>query len=92
MNWINTHHILLGILADFLTFLGGCLLARDAFLRMQEVKRKRVDQAFSRQFPELNLTDEEWKAALVSMKWTLGGFVLMVAGFLLQLLLRVFIG
>jgi hypothetical protein len=43
MNWIAAHRLLIGILADSLTFLGGCLLARDAFLRLNELKKNRVD-------------------------------------------------
>jgi len=78
----------MGVLADTLTFLGGCILARDAFLRLKELNRKRVDDEFRRQFPRLNLTDDEWKAAAASMRWALAGFVLVVLGFLFQLLLR----
>ena len=78
----------LGILADSFTFLGGLILARDAFLRLKELKKHRIDVRFLREFPRLNLTDEEWRAALVSVRWTLAGFGLIVVGFLAQLLLR----
>jgi len=88
MNWIEAHRVLIGILADTLTFLGGCLLARDAFLRLKDLKKKRIDEEFRREFPRLNLTDEEWKAAIVSLRWALAGFVLVAVGFLFQLLLR----
>jgi len=88
MNWIEAHRVLIGILADTLTFLGGCLLARDAFLRLKDLKKKRIDEEFRREFPRLNLTDEEWKAAIVSLRWALAGFVLVSVGFLFQLLLR----
>jgi hypothetical protein len=88
MNRIGAHHVCLGILADTLTFLGGCILTRDAFLRLKELNGKRIDQEFRRQFPRLNLTDEEWKAAVVSLRWAVTGFVLLVLGFLAQLLLR----
>jgi hypothetical protein len=88
MDWIEAHRAIIGILADTLTFLGGCLLARDAFLRLKDLKSKRIDEAFRREFPRLNLTDDEWNAAVVSLRWALAGFVLMVLGFLAQLLLR----
>lgn len=88
MNWFHAHRLAIGILADALTFLGGCILARDAFLRLNELKSKRIDDQFRRQFPRLNLTDDEWKSAMVSLKWALAGFVLLVLGFLAQLLLR----
>ena len=88
MNWIEAHRVLIGILADTLTFLGGCLLASDAFLRLKDLKKKRIDEEFRREFPRLNLTDEEWKAAIVSLRWALAGFVLVSVGFLFQLLLR----
>jgi hypothetical protein len=89
MSWILAHHLCIGILADTLSFLGACILARDAFLRLGELKSERVDEAFRRQFPKLNLTDAEWKRALVSMRWTLAGFVLLVLGFLSQLLVQI---
>jgi hypothetical protein len=88
MNWFEGHRAGLGILADSLTFLGGLILARDAFLRLNELKKNRIDVRFLREFPRLNLTDEEWKAAVVSLRWTAAGFALIVAGFLAQLLLR----
>jgi hypothetical protein len=88
MNWIQVHRAWLGILADSLTFVGGVILARDAFLRLNELKRSRIDVRFLREFPRLNLTDEEWRAALVSLRWSLAGFGLMVIGFLAQLLVR----
>jgi hypothetical protein len=82
MSWILAHHLCIGILADTLSFLGACILARDAFLRLGELKSERVDEAFRRQFPKLNLTDAEWKRALA-------GFVLLVLGFLSQLLVQI---
>jgi hypothetical protein len=89
MNWIEAHRVSIGIFADSLTFLGGCILARDAFLRLKELKNKRTDTKFRSEFPFLNLTDDEWNKAVVSVRWALAGFVLLIAGFLLQLLLRV---
>jgi hypothetical protein len=88
MHWFQAHHVPLGILADALTFLGGCLLARDAFLRLRELKSRRIDEEFRREFPRLNLTDEEWKAAVASLRWALAGFVLVTLGFMAQLVLR----
>jgi hypothetical protein len=88
MEWVWAHHALIGILADTLTFGGGCVLTRDAFLRLRELRRSRVDKRFRAELPRLNLTDDEWKAALAALRWTLAGFGLMVFGFLLQLVLR----
>ena len=89
MNWIAAQHRPIGILADALTFLGGALLARDAFTRLKELKKSRIDVRFRSEFPRLNLTDEEWKTALISVRWALAGFSLIVLGFLAQLLLRI---
>lgn len=88
MNWIQAHRLALGVLADSLTFLGGFILTRDTFLRLQELKRNRIDARFRKEFPRLNLTDDEWRAALVSLRWTLAGFLLVLAGFFAQVLLR----
>jgi hypothetical protein len=88
MNWMEMHRGLIGIVADSLTFFGGAILTRDAFLRLKELNRNRIDARFREEFPRLNLTDDELKAAVVSLRWTLAGFVLIVVGFLAQLLLR----
>lgn len=88
VNWIEAHRASIGFLADGLTFVGGGLLARDALLRLRELHRSRVDEEFKRQFPKLNLTDKEWQAAIVTMRWTVAGFALMALGFACQLLLR----
>lgn len=88
MMWLHLHRVLIGVLADSLSFIGGFILARDAFLRLKELKQRRLGDRFSRSFPALNLTDEEWKAAVHALRWTFAGFALLVAGFLLQLLLR----
>ena len=88
MEWLRENHAALGVLADSLTFAGGCILARDAFLRLRELRRSRVDQEFKAQFPRLNLTDDELDAAVTAMRWTLAGFALMVLGFLLELVQR----
>jgi hypothetical protein len=88
MNWIHLHSPWVGILADSLTFIGGSILTRDAFLRLRELKKNRVDVQFRAEFPRLNLTDDEFKAALASVRWALAGFVLLLLGFLAQLLLR----
>ena len=88
MHWIHDHRFWIGILADSLTFLGGVLLTRDAFRRLVDIKNKRTDEDFRREFPRLNLTDEEWRDATVAMRWTLSGFGLIAVGFGCQLLLR----
>ncbi len=88
MNWLHEHRFFVGILADSLTFLGGLLLARDAFRRLRDLKGRRTDEEFRRTFPRLNLTDQEWRDAIAAMWWTFGGFGLIAAGFACQLLLR----
>ena len=88
MEWFRANHVVIGILADTLAFVGGCILARDVFLRLRELKRNRLDERFRAEFPRLNLTDDEWRAAVTALRWTLAGFGLIVLGFLLQLGLR----
>ncbi|MDR3753321.1 MAG: hypothetical protein P4K93_04470 [Terracidiphilus sp.] len=88
MSWVTDHRFILGILADFLTFLGGAFLAWDAFYRLRDLKSKRVSDEFRRTFPKLNLTDKEWRDALNSVRRAFYGAILLVAGFLLQILLR----
>jgi hypothetical protein len=88
MSWIEAHRVSIGILADSLTFIGGSILTRDAFLRLKELNKNRIDVRFRTEFPRLNLTDDEWKTALISVRWALAGFVLLLVGFLFQLLLR----
>ena len=88
MHWIQEHHLLIGIAADGLTFLGGGLLTRDAFLRLRDLKGGRTDREFHRQNPDLRLTDQELKDAKRAMRWTLAGFSLITLGFACQLLLR----
>ncbi len=88
MHWVHEHRFWIGIIADSLTFLGGLLLARDAFRRLRDLKDKRTDEAFRRTFPKLNLTDDDWHDAIVSMRWSVAGFVLIAVGFACQLLLR----
>ena len=51
MNWLHEHRFFVGILADSLTFLGGLLLARDAFRRLRDLKGRRTDEEFRRTFP-----------------------------------------
>ena len=88
MNWLHEHRLALGAFTDSITFIGGAILARDAFRRLKDLKEKRIDKAFRSQFPRLNLTDDEWNAAIVSMRWTVAGFLLIVIGFSCQILLR----
>ena len=88
MDWVHDHRFLVGILADFLTFLGGAFLAWDAFYRLHELKNKRVSDEFRRTFPKLNLTDKDWQDALSSVRRAFFGAILLVAGFLCQILLR----
>jgi hypothetical protein len=88
MHWLEENRLVLGVLADSLTFLGGLILARDALNRLGELKKKRDDEEFRKNFALLNLTDNEWQHAVVSVRWALAGFVFVVLGFLAQLLLR----
>jgi hypothetical protein len=88
MDWLESRRLILGFLADCLTFAGAAILARDAFRRMDELRRKRTDQRFRKRFPQLNLTDDEWDAAVRSTKWNFAGFLLVCLGFLCQILLR----
>ena len=88
MDWIHAHHRVIGILADTLTFVGGWILARDALLRLRELKNRRVDVDFDSTFDGLNLDDYEWKAAVAGLCWTFWGLGLIVAGFFFQLILR----
>jgi len=88
MQIIQEHKFLIGVVADSLTFLGGALLARDAFRRLRDLKDKRTDDEFRRTFPKLNLSDQDWDDAIRAMRWTLAGFGLIVVGFACQLVLR----
>jgi hypothetical protein len=88
MHWLHEHRFSIGILADSLTFLGGALLTRDAFRRLRDLKDKRTDDEFRLRFPQLNLTDQEWRDAIASMRWTVCGFGLIAVGFACQVLLR----
>ena len=88
MAWLESHRLTLGLLADCLTFAGAAILTRDSFKRMDDLRRKRTDQQFRKRFPQLNLTDDEWDAAVRSTKWNFAGFLLVCLGFLCQILLR----
>ena len=77
-----------GICGCVLTFVGGGLLALDALMRMRDLRRKRTDTEFRREFPQLNLTDEELKAARTRVGWAIAGFVLLTLGFLCELVDR----
>jgi len=89
MHWIEAHRLAIGILADLLTFVGGVILSRDALLRLMELRKQRTDEEFRRRFAGLNLTDEEWRGAVVSVRWALAGCLMLVVGFFLQLMERI---
>jgi hypothetical protein len=89
MHWAEAHRLAIGIFADVLTFVGGVILSRDALLRLRELGKQRVDEKFRRRFAGLNLTDQEWRDAVVSVRWALAGFLLLVAGFFLQFVDRI---
>lgn len=86
--WIAAHRLLLGLLADTLTFLGAALLTRDSFQRLAEVNRRRTIDKIHGLYPALNFADDEWAAAVQSTRWAFAGFFLVSLGFLCQLLLR----
>ncbi len=88
MQFIHEHLLFFGVVADSLTFLGGGILSVDAFLRLGDLKKKRVNDEFRMTFPKLNLTDEDWKDAVWSVRRALAGSGLLAAGFLFQILLR----
>ncbi|HEY0307719.1 MAG TPA: hypothetical protein VGB94_06125 [Acidobacteriaceae bacterium] len=88
MDWIAAHRLWFGIAVDVLSFAGASILARDAFLRLRELKTHRINQEFRAKFPDLNLSDKEWLRAVSSLRWTLVGFTLLMAGFVGQILLR----
>jgi hypothetical protein len=88
LEWIHAHKFALGLIADVLTFAGAAALARDAFRRMADLRRARKDAEFRRAYSTLHLSDEELKAASVSVRWAFAGFGLMCLGFLCQLALR----
>jgi hypothetical protein len=89
MHWAVSHHLAIGIFADLLTFVGGVILSRDALLRLRELRKQRIDEEFRHRFAGLNLTDEEWREAVVSVRWALAGFLLLVIGFFLQFIERI---
>jgi hypothetical protein len=88
MQFLHEHLLIFGVVADSLTFLGGLILSWDAFVRLRDLKDKRVDDEFRRTFPKLNLTDKDWKSAIWSVGRALAGSGLLAIGFLCQILLR----
>jgi hypothetical protein len=89
MHWAQAHRLAIGIFADVLTFVGGVILSRDALLRLRELRKQRIDESFRHRFAGLNLTDEEWRGAVISVRWALAGFLMLVAGFFLQFVERI---
>lgn len=81
MHWAEAHRLAIGIFADLLTFAGGVILSRDALLRLRELRKQRIDEKFRHRFAGLNLTDQEWKEAVVSVRWALAGCLPLVVGF-----------
>jgi high-affinity Fe2+/Pb2+ permease len=88
MALIHSHLLWFGILSDVLNFAGALVLGYDAFLRLRDVANKRLDEQFRSTFPKLNLTDDDWETALWSVRRALAGTVLLLAGFFVQILLR----
>ena len=88
MQFLHEHLLFFGVVADSLTFLGGFILSWDAFVRLRDLKAKRIDHEFRRTFPKLNMTDEDWKNAVWSVGRALAGSGLLAVGFLCQILMR----
>jgi hypothetical protein len=77
-----------GLGADLLTFGGGLVLARDAFSRLKELNESKVDERFSKQFPNVNLVDPAAVRARMSERWAYRGLALLILGFGLQIASR----
>jgi hypothetical protein len=88
MQFLHEHLLFFGVVADSLTFLGGLILSWDAFVRLRDLRDKRIDDEFRRTFPKLNMTDKDWKSALWSVGRALAGSGLLAVGFLFQILMR----
>lgn len=88
MSFLHEHILFFGVLADSLTFVGGFILAWDAFFRLRDLKDKRISDEFRRTFPKLNMTDKDWDDALWSVSRALAGSALLMVGFFCQILLR----
>jgi len=89
MQWIAAHlRLIVGILADFLTFASGLLLARDAFQRLKELNEDKMIEHFRSQFPNLNMVDPAVQRARMSERWAVRGLTLLAIGFALQILSR----
>ncbi len=81
--------LVLGIGADVLTFVGALLLARDGFQRLKEVNATKVDQRIRKEFPNVNFVDTEATQAKMSEQWAWRGFVILLLGFALQIIVRI---
>jgi hypothetical protein len=89
MQWLAQHvRLIVGILADLVTFVSGLLFARDAFVRLKELNEARISERFQEQFPGLNMADPAAGRARMSKRWALRGLVLLGMGFVLQIVTR----
>ena len=89
MHWIGLHsRLIVGVLADFLTFASGLLLARDAFQRLKELNEDKIVEHFRALFPNLILEDPREQRAHMSERWAARGLILLAIGFALQIVSR----
>jgi hypothetical protein len=77
-----------GISADFLTLVGALILARDAFNHLKDLQDRKINLAFRREFRDVQIEDDEEMAARTAVRMAARGFLILVTGFLLQVLSR----
>ena len=88
MDLVHQHRLAIGIFTDVIAFLGGAVLAWDAFYRVRDLKNKRITDEFGNTFRKLNMTDKEWEDAQKSVWRAVAGTGLLVLGLICQILLR----
>ena len=89
MHFLAQYRLLIGLSADLLTFGGGLLLARDAFLHLKDLQDRRVDEEFERRFGKrLPLKNTKEQEAKTAVKLAIRGGAILLIGFILQILAR----
>jgi hypothetical protein len=89
MQWDRAQlRLIVGLSADFLTFAGGLILARDGFQRLKDLHDSKIDDRFRKQFPKLNMVDADKGRARVSVRWAWRGMILIALGFVLEIISR----
>ncbi|MDP9040160.1 MAG: hypothetical protein M3O02_12970 [Acidobacteriota bacterium] len=88
--WLKLHKIRIGVAADFLTFGGGLLLARDAFRHVVDLRAEQLEEAFRKRFAQLapKLVDNKEAEARGATRMAYRGLALLILGFLFQILSR----